>query len=188
MKVGYARVSTTDQNPQLQVDALLAADCAKLFTDKASGTDKDRPELAKALAFCRPGDTFVCWKLDRVARSLSHLLRIVEDLAGRQVEFKSVTEAHIDTTTAAGKLMLQFLGAFAEFERELIRERTMAGIAAGRAKGRGGGRHSRITAEQAHDARIKINVGIRARDICHEYKVSRAALYRAMERHNNAAQ
>ena len=181
MKVGYARVSTTDQNPQLQVDALLAADCAKLFTDKASGTDKDRPELAKALAF-------VCWKLDRVARSLSHLLRIVEDLAGRQVDFKSVTEAHIDTTTAAGKLMLQFLGAFAEFERELIRERTMAGIAAGRAKGRGGGRHSRITAEQAHDARIKINVGIRARDICHEYKVSRAALYRAMERHNNAAQ
>jgi DNA invertase Pin-like site-specific DNA recombinase len=185
MKVGYARVSTTDQNPQLQLDALLAADCAKIFTDKASGADVTRPELAKALAFCRGGDTFVCWKLDRVARSLFHLLRIVEDLDFRDVAFKSITEAHIDTTTAAGKLMLQFLGGFAEFERSLIRERTLAGMAASRARGYSGGpgRPSRITAEQARDARGKIDIGVKARDICHLYGVSRAALYRAMDRH-----
>lgn len=137
--IGYARVSTVDQNPELQLDALRAAECTKIFVDHASGADRERPELAKALTFVRKGETLVCWKLDRIARSLMHLLEIAADLEKRGVGFKVLT-GNIDTTTAAGRLMFQMCGAFAEFERSLISERTLAGLAAARARGRVGGR------------------------------------------------
>jgi|SRR6202167_4556032 len=137
--VGYARVSTLDQNTQMQTDALRVAGCDKIFTEKGSGGDRSRVELAKALQYVRDGDVFVCWKLDRVARSVGHLIAIVEELRGRNIGFKSLTDA-IDTTTASGNLMFQIIAAFAEFERNVIRERTMAGLAAARARGRTGGR------------------------------------------------
>lgn len=137
--VGYCRVSTLDQNPELQLDALRAAGCTRIFVDHASGADRDRPELAKALAFVRKGEVLCAWKLDRLARSLLHLLEIVTDLEKRGVGFRILT-GNIDTTTAAGRLMFNMIGAFAQFEKELIRERTMAGLAAARARGRIGGR------------------------------------------------
>jgi DNA invertase Pin-like site-specific DNA recombinase len=137
--VGYARCSTVDQNLDLQTDALVRAGCGKIFTEHASGGDRDRVELARALAYCRKGDVLVAFKIDRVARSVAHLLEIVEDLKRRCVGFKAVNDP-IDTTTAAGSLMFQIMAAFAEFERSVIRERTMAGLAAARARGRIGGR------------------------------------------------
>jgi DNA invertase Pin-like site-specific DNA recombinase len=137
--IGYARVSTVDQNLDLQVDALKAAGCEKIFVEKGSGANRDRPELKKALDFVRDGDVFVAWKLDRVARSVSHLIAIMDWLKERKVGFKSLQDS-IDTTTATGNLMFQIIAAFAEFERNVIRERTMAGLAAARARGRIGGR------------------------------------------------
>jgi DNA invertase Pin-like site-specific DNA recombinase len=137
--VGYARCSTIDQNLDLQTDALIRAGCGKIFTEHGSGADRERPQLAAALAWCRKGDVFICYKLDRAARSLGHLITIVEDLKRRGVGFKAVNDS-IDTTTAAGSLMFQIMGAFAEFERSVILERTMAGLAAARARGRIGGR------------------------------------------------
>lgn len=137
--VGYARVSTDDQNPDLQTDALRAAGCARIFTEYASGGDKARPELAAALAYCRPGDVFVFWKLDRVARSVLHLTEVAGALEKRGVDFRSLND-NLDTTTASGKLMFHILASFAEFERNIGHERTMAGLAAARARGRVGGR------------------------------------------------
>ena len=137
--VGYARCSTADQNLDLQIDALTAAGCERIYTEKASGGDRERKQLAAALKFCQKGDVFVCWKLDRAARSVSHLIEIVDDLKARDVGFRSLNDA-IDTTTAAGKLMFHVMAAFAEFEKNIIRERTMAGLAAARARGRIGGR------------------------------------------------
>ena len=126
-RIGYARVSTADQDPALQVDALTASGCVRVFVDKASGTLDSRPELERMLDQLRPGDTLVVWRLDRLGRSLKHLLTLVEDLQGREVGFVSLTEA-IDTTTAGGRLVLSVFGAMAEFERSLIREWTMAGL------------------------------------------------------------
>jgi DNA invertase Pin-like site-specific DNA recombinase len=139
MMIGYARVSTLDQNAELQLDELRAAGCTKIFIDEQSGLDRDRPELAKALGYVRKGDTLCCWKLDRIARSLLHLLEISADLEKRGVGFRILT-GNIDTTNAVGRLMFQMVGAFAEFEHSLMRERTMAGLAAARARGRVGGR------------------------------------------------
>jgi DNA invertase Pin-like site-specific DNA recombinase len=137
--IGYARVSTEDQNLELQTDALKVAGCEKIFVEKASGGDRDRPMLAKALNYVRDGDVFCVWKLDRAGRSVLHLIEIIEDLKLRKVDFKSLNDA-IDTTTASGRLMFTIMAAFAEFERNIIRERTMAGLAAGRSRGRVGGR------------------------------------------------
>ena len=141
--VAYARVSTEEQNLDLQTDALKAAGCTKVFVEHASGGNRERPELAKALAYCRKGDVFVCWKMDRAARSVKHLIEIVEDLKARGVQFRSLNDA-IDTTTAGGSLMFHIMAAFAEFERNVIRERTMAGLAAARARGRIGGRPRKV--------------------------------------------
>lgn len=135
MLIGYARVSTQDQNEGLQIDALKKAGCEKIFVDKASGADRERPELASALSYVRGGDTLVCWKLDRIARSLSHLLQVTESLAARDATFQSLTET-IDTSTPMGKMMFHLLGAFAEFERSLISERITAGLAARRKRGK----------------------------------------------------
>jgi DNA invertase Pin-like site-specific DNA recombinase len=142
--LGYARVSTTDQQPRLQVDALKRAGCYRVFTETASGTCADRPTLEQVLDQLRPGDTLVVWKLDRLGRSLRHLVDTITELAERGVGFRSLQEA-IDTTTPGGKLVFHVFAALAEFERDLIRERTAAGLAAARARGRHGGRPSVMT-------------------------------------------
>src|SRR5690349_15412935 len=140
MLIGYARVSTDDQTLDLQLDALKAAGCERrrVYTDTASGAKTDRPGLAKALDMLREGDILVVWRLDRLGRSLPHLIEVVGDLKGRHIGFKSLTE-NIDTTTPAGELIFHIFASLAQFERELIRERTMAGLVAARARGRKGG-------------------------------------------------
>ena len=140
--VGYARVSTLDQNPRLQLDALKAAGCKKVFVEKASGAKQDRAQLQAALDYMRPGDTLVVWKLDRLARSMQ-LIATIEELKEREIGFRSLTEA-IDTTTAAGELFFHIFGALAQFERSIIRERTNAGLKAALARGRKGGRRPKL--------------------------------------------
>ena len=144
---GYARVSTVDQNPELQRDALKKAGCVKIFTDKASGKLDARPQLAKLLEQVLPGDTVVVWRLDRLGRSMKHLMAVVAELGEREVGFRSLNEA-IDTTTAGGRLLFHIMGALAEFEHALIVERTQAGLAAARARGRNGGRPRVVTPEK----------------------------------------
>jgi len=139
--IGYARVSTDDQSAALQEDALKKAGCIRVFVDHASGSKASRPELDRMLDQLRPDDVVVVWRLDRLGRSLKNLIALVENLAERGVGFRSLTEA-IDTTTANGRLFFSIMGALAEFERDLIRERTQAGLAAARARGRVGGRPS----------------------------------------------
>jgi DNA invertase Pin-like site-specific DNA recombinase len=139
MLIGYARVSTHDQDCALQEDALKAAGCEQVFLETASGAKRDRPELLAALAAMKTGDTLVVWRLDRLARSLRHLLETIEGLEAHGMKFRSLTEA-MDTSTSGGKLILSVLGAIAEFERALISERTKAGLEAARLRGRKGGR------------------------------------------------
>lgn len=141
--VGYARVSTRDQSPALQLDALRAAGCARVFEETASGAQRDRPQLAAALDYMRAGDTLVVWKLDRLARSTRQLIETVEALEARGVGFRCLTQ-DIDTTTPTGKLVFTVFSAIAEFERGLLRERTMAGLEAARARGRRGGRRKKL--------------------------------------------
>ena len=150
--LGYARVSTTEQKAHLQTDALKKAGCIRVWTDKASGSLDHRPKLEAVLDHLRPGDTLVVWRLDRLGRNLRHLIATVNDLAAAGVGFKSLTEG-IDTTTPAGRLTFHLFGALAEFERELIRERTAAGLAAARARGRSGGRPRAMTPEKLAVAR-----------------------------------
>jgi DNA invertase Pin-like site-specific DNA recombinase len=150
--VGYARVSTDDQNASLQVDALTNAGCIMVFTDHASGSKVSRPELDRMLDQLRTGDVVVVWRLDRLGRSLKNLIELVEGLAGRGVGFRSLSES-IDTTTANGRLFFSIMGALAEFERDLIRERTHAGLAAARARGRVGGRPTVMSAKKIDKAR-----------------------------------
>lgn len=147
MKIGYARVSTSDQDPQLQTDALNSAGCEKIFDDVASGAKDDRPQLAKAIEQLRRGDTLIVWRLDRLGRSLGHLIEIVGDFQDRGIGFVSLKEG-FDTTTNGGKLVFHIFGALADFERVLIRERTKAGLAAARARGRVGGRKEKLTGTQ----------------------------------------
>src|SRR5207245_9063504 len=134
MYVGYARVSTQDQTLDLQNDALEKIGCSKIFTDTASGAKAERPGLTDALAYVREGDTLVVWRLDRLGRSLKHLIETITSLNNRRVGFKSIME-NIDTTTSGGKLIFHMFGALAEFERDIIRERTNAGLQAARARG-----------------------------------------------------
>lgn len=139
MIIGYARVSTQDQSIDLQTDALRAAGCEEVFSEKCTGKQRERPELQTCLRMLRKNDVLVVWKLDRLARSLKDLVEIISELDAKHVGFRSITEA-IDTTTAGGKLVFHIFGALAEFEHTLIRERTLAGLAAARARGRKGGR------------------------------------------------
>lgn len=139
MLIGYARVSTSEQDFALQTDALTAAGCDRVFVETASGMKRDRPELHAALAALQPGDTLVVWRFDRLARSLRHLLETIERLEGNGMKFRSLTEA-VDTSTSGGKLIFSVLGAIAEFERSIISERTKAGLEAARLRGRKGGR------------------------------------------------
>src|SRR5215217_6283659 len=139
MFIGYARVSTHEQTLDLQRDALLKAGCEKIFTDTVSGTKAERKGLSEALSHLREGDTLVVWRLDRLGRSLRHLIDTITAIDERGVGFKSLTE-NIDTTTSGGKLVFHIFGALAEFEREIIRERTQAGLASARSRGKVGGR------------------------------------------------
>ena len=148
MKVGYARVSTNEQDLSLQLDALKEAGCEKTYKDQVSGAQAERPGLQEALHYLRNGDTLVVWRLDRLGRSLKHLIETVNDLEERGIGFKSLQES-IDTTTSSGRLIFHIFGALAEFERNLIRERTQAGLEAARARGRKGGRPKALDAKKA---------------------------------------
>ena len=147
MKIGYVRVSTIEQNVHLQIDELKKAGCEKIFRDKVSGDKTERPGLHEALEFLREGDSLVVWRLDRLGRSLKHLLETVSLLEERGIGFRSLQES-IDTTTSGGRLIFHIFGALAEFERNLIRERTMAGLKAARARGRVGGRPRKLDAKK----------------------------------------
>lgn len=183
MKIGYARVSTTDQNPALQEQALKRAGCRQVFVDKGqSGASFTRPELTKCLARLKAGDVLVVWKLDRLGRSLRHLLNTIDDLAARGVGFKSVSE-NIDTQTAAGRMLLQVIGTLAEFERSLMLERTHAGLAAARARGARPGPRYTLGAREVQHARKLIASGESPRAVATSLKVSAATLYRAFGRH-----
>ncbi len=181
MEIGYARVSTLVQTLDLQTDALLHASCEQIFTDTASGAKAERKGLADALSHLRAGDTLVVWRLDRLGRTLPHLIETVEDLKARGIGFKSLTES-IDTTTSAGQLIFHLFGALAEFERNLIRERTQAGLAAARARGRVGGRRPLLDAKQIAQARtLYADPSNSIDDICRTLKVSRTTLWRALK-------
>jgi DNA invertase Pin-like site-specific DNA recombinase len=181
MLVGYARVSTHDQTLALQQDALTKAGCTKIFTDTASGAKAERKGLEQALNYVRKGDTLVVWRLDRLGRSLPHLISTMTDLEERGIGFKSLTE-NIDTTTSGGKLIFHIFGALAEFERNLIRERTTAGLVAARSRGRKGGRPKALTERQLSIAKsLYADRKATIPEICRTLKISRATLYRAIK-------
>src|SRR3954449_10124258 len=178
MLIGYARVSTLDQTLALQQDALTSAGCEQLYTDTVSGSVTDRPGLTQALSHLRPGDTLVVWRLDRLGRSLGHLIDTIRQLQERGVGFRSLQE-QIDTTTSGGKLVFHVFGALAEFERDLIRERTHAGLAAARARGRLFGRPKVLSPRKVDQLRMLAKdecttVG----EICQTLGISRATFYR----------
>jgi DNA invertase Pin-like site-specific DNA recombinase len=181
MLIGYARVSTHDQTLNLQQDALTKADCSKIFTDSASGALAERKGLEEALSYVRAGDTLVVWRLDRLGRSLPHLITTMTALEERGIGFKSLTE-NIDTTTSGGKLIFHIFGALAEFERNLIRERTTAGLTAARARGRRGGRPKVLTGKRLSIAQsLYADSKTSIPEICRTLKISRATLYRSIK-------
>jgi len=176
MIIGYARVSTQDQNPTLQLDALATAGCEQVFHEKATGKFRDRPELINCLRTLRKGDTLVVWKLDRLARSLKDLVEIVHDLSERGVGFRSLTES-IDTTSSGGRLVFHIFGALAEFEHSLIRERTLAGLAAARARGRRGGRRPVMSKADVRKASAMLaDPQITKTEVAKHFGVSRVTL------------
>ncbi|HAN92230.1 MAG TPA: resolvase [Nitrospira sp.] len=178
MLVGYARVSTTDQNLDLQKDALLAAGCGRIFTDTASGAKAQRPGLVDALQCCRPGDTLVVWKLDRLGRSLPHLVETVRSFVVGDIGFKSLQES-IDTTTSSGKLVFHIFASLAEFERDIIRDRTKAGLSAARTRGRKGGRPAGVDERKKKAAlALKKDPGRSVKEICGIVGISRNTYYK----------
>lgn len=182
MRIGYARVSTQDQRPELQLDALAAAGCEQVFQEKMSGKDKDRPELETCLKVARQGDTLVVWRLDRLGRSLKDLVEIVHALQERGIGFQSLTE-NIDTTNAGGKLVFHVFAALAEFERSLIRERTMAGLAAARARGRKGGRKIKLEKSDVRKAVAMLRDPLMTKtEVAKHFGISRVTLNAALDR------
>jgi DNA invertase Pin-like site-specific DNA recombinase len=178
-KIGYARVSTEDQELHLQIDALKKAGCAKIFSEKVSGSKSDRPELQDALNYLQPGDVFVVWKLDRLGRTVKNLVGFVEQLKEEGVQFCSLTDG-IDTTTTAGRFFFHVMAALAEMESDLVRERTRAGLEAARARGRKGGRRPiksdnqkvRAAKSMHQDKSLTIN------EICGTLEISRSTFFR----------
>src|SRR6201996_2120155 len=164
MLIGYARVSTTEQDTALQTSALKAAGCEKIFREKASGGRWDRPELHRLLDQLREGDVVVVWKLDRLSRSLKDTLAILERVEAAGAGFRSLTEA-VDTTGPAGRMMMQMLGAFAEYEREMVKERTQAGLRAARAQGRHGGRRPKFNQAQRAEILFMLAAGRSASEV-----------------------
>ena len=177
--IGYARVSTAEQDAALQLDALSAAGCDPLFEDHASGAKADRPGLAEALGYVRSGDALVVWKLDRLGRSMAHLIDTVRRLEAKGVGFRSLTEG-VDTTTPGGTLIFHLFGALAQFERDLIRERTRAGLKAAEARGRKGGRKPTVTTDKLARARLLIAGGLTVREAAARLKVGKSTLYNAL--------
>jgi len=178
MRVGYARVSTGEQKLDLQRDALQEAGCERIYEEKTSGAAKERPELEKCLEALRDGDTLVVWRLDRLGRSLKDLVSKMEKLEERGADFVSLTEG-IDTTTAQGKLTFHIFGALAEFERELSRERTMAGLRAARERGRVGGRPPALDEEDIPEVQALMkDPEVSASQICERFGIGRTTLYR----------
>ena len=177
-RIGYARVSTDDQNLDLQRDALHKASCKTIYEETASGKSADRPQLANCLKALRAGDTLVVWRLDRLGRSLPDLVKIIGDLEQRGVAFESVTEK-IETSSATGKLVFHVFAALAEFERNLIRERTRAGLAAARSRGRKGGRKPSLNSKQVREIKaILRDPEAQVSDVARKYGVSRTTLYK----------
>jgi DNA invertase Pin-like site-specific DNA recombinase len=179
MLIGYARVSTDGQDTALQRDALLKAgvDPRMIFEDKMSGTVRDRPRLMEALEYVKDGDVFVVWKLDRLARSMGHLIEVVERLRSRGAGFKCLTMEFIDTTTASGRLVFGIFASLAEFERELIVERTKAGLAAARQRGRIGGRKPKLSQAQADELKKRLEAGEKPAELARHYGVARSTIY-----------
>lgn len=178
--IGYARISTQDQHLHLQQDALKAAGCLKIFTDTVSGSQTERDGLDEALGYIRPGDTLVVWRLDRLGRSLKHLIETVTALEDKGIGFKSLTES-IDTTTSGGKLIFHIFGALAEFERNLIRERTNAGLTAARARGKNGGRPKSSLNDKKKLQMAKqmyVDKTIPVADICKGLGIPRSTFYK----------
>lgn len=182
MLIGYARVSTHDQHLTLQQESLQQAGCQKIYTDTQSGTRVDRPGLAQALEVLRPGDSLVVWKLDRLGRSLSHLVQVVNELKSTGIGFKSLQE-NLDTTSGVGKLVFHLFASLAEFERDLIRERTQAGLLAARARGKKGGRPKVMDAKKIALARAMHNDPQSVvKDICTTLGISKTTLYRYLDK------
>lgn len=180
MRVAYARISTLDQSLELQLDALKKYGCEKVFTDKASGSKDDREGLREALDFVRKGDELVVWRLDRLGRSIKHLIQTVNELNDQGVNFTSLTES-ISTESASGRLVFHIFSALAEFERDLIRMRTKAGLEAARARGRKGGRPRLMESEKVELASTLMkNKDLSVNQICETLKVSRSTLYRSL--------
>ena len=183
MIVGYARVSTQDQNAGLQVDALEKSGCEQIFQEKVTGKLRERPELSQCLRTLRAGDTLVVWKLDRLARSLKDLVEIVQDLNDREISFKSLTEA-IDTTSSGGRLVFHIFGALAEFEHSLIRERTIAGLQAAKARGRKGGRKPSMSDSDIRKAAAMVSdPNITKKEVAERFRVSRTTLNASLQRY-----
>lgn len=177
MRIGYMRVSTGDQSTALQLDALRAAGCERIFEDHCSGAKAERPGLAEALAFARPGDVLVCWRLDRVGRSLRHLIELADTLARAGVGLALLSE-QIDTTTPSGKVLFHIMAALAEFELGLIQERTRAGLSAARARGRAGGRKALNEKTVFALRQLAAAPGANVSDICATLKISRTTFYK----------
>ena len=177
MEFGYARVSTQDQNLELQREALVKAGCQRVFEDKISGTRADRPGLAKALEILRSGDTLVVWKLDRLGRSVKQLVDLVGKLHEQGIHFKSLTDA-IDTGTSSGRFFFHVMASLAEMERDLIVERTRAGLDVARQLGRKGGRKPKMTASKIESAKKLLASGVPPRDVAKNLGVSVPTLYR----------
>src|ERR1700730_9336187 len=184
MLICYARVSTQDQTLNLQKDALEKIGCSKIFTDTASGAQTERKGLEEAFTYARESDTVVVWRLDRLGRSLKHLIDTITKLNNRKIGFKSITE-NIDTTTSGGKLIFHIFGALAEFERDIIRERTNAGLQAARARGRFGGRPKSKTLDTPKKVSMAQslydNKNNTIDEICKTLNISRATLYRYIQ-------
>jgi DNA invertase Pin-like site-specific DNA recombinase len=184
MHFGYARVSTDDQNLHLQTDELTRAGCEKIYKEKVSGAKADRPELLKLLEHVREGDTVTVWKLDRLGRSLKHLIETVTAFGDKHVGFRSLKES-IDTTTATGKLIFHIFASFAEFERDMLRERTNAGLTAARARGRVGGRRPGITPEIIKKAPTAVALykaqTIPVDEICRQLQIGKATFYKLLK-------
>lgn len=182
MIIGYARVSTQDQHPELQLDALGQAGCEQIFQEKMTGTLRERPELSLCLRTLRKGDTLVVWRMDRLARSLRDLVEIIEDLHKHEIGFRSLTES-IDTTSASGKLVFHIFGALAEFEHSLILERTKAGLAAARARGRKGGRKPSMSASDVKRAAAMLSDPMMTKaEVAEHFQISRTTLNASLRR------
>lgn len=177
MKIGYARISTGDQNLDLQLDALKKEGCEKIFQDTISGLKKNRPGLDEALSHLRKGDALVVWKLDRLGRSLKGLLDLIEHFYQSEIQFKSISDG-INTTTSVGRFFFNIMGSLAQMERELMIERTMAGLQAAMERGRVGGRKKSLTKSKLEAARKLLDEGTPRKDVAEIMKISMATLYR----------